>query len=121
MDDILVTPIPTATALETLKELTSNADEDGSGTVSLGDTLTYTVTATNTGDVTLNNVVVSDSLITPTLCPTPPPPPPPDPTPLPTPPPTRADAERLLHASLDPATVLYVFSGCWAFLFTHSH
>jgi len=47
------------------KVLSDNGDEDGSGTVSLGDTLTYTVTATNTGSVTLENVVVSDSLITP--------------------------------------------------------
>lgn len=48
------------------KALTGNADEDGSGTVSLGDTLTYTVTLANTstsGD--LANVVVSDPKITP--------------------------------------------------------
>jgi uncharacterized repeat protein (TIGR01451 family)/LPXTG-motif cell wall-anchored protein len=42
--------------------LTGNADEDGSGNVSLGDTLTYTITATNNGTSTLNNVVVTDSL-----------------------------------------------------------
>ncbi len=47
------------------KAVTANADEDGSGTVTLGDTLTYTVTATNDGNLTLNNVVVSDTLITP--------------------------------------------------------
>jgi len=57
----IVTP-----ALDTVKELTSNADEDGSGTISAGDTLTYTVTVTSTGTATLNNVVVSDDLITPT-------------------------------------------------------
>ncbi|MGX9721331.1 DUF7507 domain-containing protein [Stenotrophomonas acidaminiphila] len=48
------------------KALTGNADEDGSGTVSLGDTLTYTVTVTNTsasGD--LVGVVVNDAKITP--------------------------------------------------------
>ena len=43
-----------------------NADEDGSGDVSVGDTLTYTITATNNGGATLTNVVVSDNLITPT-------------------------------------------------------
>jgi len=43
-----------------------NADEDGDSAVSLGDTLTYTITATNTGNTTQNNVVVSDPLITPT-------------------------------------------------------
>lgn len=48
------------------KALTSYVDGDSSGTVSLGDVLTYTVTMTNTsaaGD--LNNVVVSDSKTTP--------------------------------------------------------
>ena len=47
------------------KPAPTNADEDGSATVTLGDTLTYTITATNTGTATLANVVVSDSLITP--------------------------------------------------------
>jgi uncharacterized repeat protein (TIGR01451 family) len=47
------------------KALTANQDQDGSGTISLGDTLEYTVTATNTGSVTLSNVVVSDDMITP--------------------------------------------------------
>jgi uncharacterized repeat protein (TIGR01451 family) len=44
------------------KALTGNADEDGSGKVSLGDTLTFTITATNLGDVTLTNVTVDDDL-----------------------------------------------------------
>ena len=47
------------------KPAPSNADEDGSGDVSAGDTLTYVVTATNTGTITLTNVTVSDPLITP--------------------------------------------------------
>ena len=37
-------------------------DTDGSGDVSVGDTLSYTITATNTGNVDLNGVVVSDDL-----------------------------------------------------------
>ena len=48
------------------KPAPTNADEDGPGDVSVGDTLTYTVTATNSGDANLTNVVVSDGLITPT-------------------------------------------------------
>ena len=44
------------------KVLASNADEDGSSDVSLGDTLAYTITATNDGNVTLTNVTVDDDL-----------------------------------------------------------
>ena len=46
-------------AQELEKLLTGNADGDASGTVSVGDVLTYTVTMTNTGNTTLANVVVS--------------------------------------------------------------
>ncbi len=58
-------------ALTLVKALTGNADGDASGTVSVGDVLTYTVTMTNTGNTTLANVVVSDALIAPdsTACP----------------------------------------------------
>ena len=61
-DDSETVTVPQGPALEVDKVLTSNADEDGSGTVSLNDSLTYTITATNTGNVTLNNVTVSDGL-----------------------------------------------------------
>ncbi len=63
----VVTPVsPTpAPALSIAKAVTGNNDPDGSGSVTMGDTLTYTVTATNSGNIPLTNVQVGDSLITP--------------------------------------------------------
>ena len=63
--DTTTTPIAPAPALTSTKAMTANADEDGDGAISLGDTLTYTITATNTGNVTLTGVVVTDNKITP--------------------------------------------------------
>ncbi|MFV0645462.1 MAG: hypothetical protein ACK5NN_13365, partial [Sphingomonadaceae bacterium] len=51
--------------LSIAKAMTNNADEDGSGSITLNDTLSYSVTATNSGTVTQHNVVVSDNKITP--------------------------------------------------------
>ena len=61
-------PIEAADATPSLsldKPAPVNADEDGSGDVTFGDTLTYTITATNDGAIDQTNVVVSDPLITP--------------------------------------------------------
>jgi uncharacterized repeat protein (TIGR01451 family) len=52
-------------AMSVAKALAANADGDGNSQVTVGDVLTYSVTATNTGTVTLNNVVVSDALLSP--------------------------------------------------------
>jgi large repetitive protein len=50
-------------ALDTLKRLGGNSN--ASGEVTTGDTLTYVVSATNTGNTVLSNVTIEDALITP--------------------------------------------------------
>ncbi len=47
------------------KVMNKNTDEDGSGGVSIGDTLNYVITAKNTGNATLNNIKITDNRITP--------------------------------------------------------
>ncbi|MGO1069981.1 DUF7507 domain-containing protein [Lysobacter sp. CA199] len=59
------TPLPRNGELRSIKAMTANADEDASGSVTVGDTLTYAITVTNIGNVDLNNVVVADNKITP--------------------------------------------------------
>jgi uncharacterized repeat protein (TIGR01451 family) len=58
----VTTVAPPVPALSLVKSLPSNADEDGSGNVTLGDTLTYSFVATNSGTSNLTNVSVSDPL-----------------------------------------------------------
>ena len=64
--DTVTTPVDgAAPAIDLVKSLTNNADGDGSGSVSIGDVLTYTIVATNTGNAAQMNFVVTDNLITP--------------------------------------------------------
>ena len=61
-------PVPLSPVLPQLgltKVLTGYTDADGSGSVTLDDTLNFTITATNTGSVALTDVVVSDPKLTP--------------------------------------------------------
>ena len=63
--DIVVTDTSTVTTTLSQASAISLVKGVPTGTRSLGATLTYTVTATNSGNVTLTNVVVSDPLLTP--------------------------------------------------------
>ena len=58
---ITVEALP-APGLALTKSLAANADEDGSGDVSVGDTLTFAFTVTNTGDTRLDQITVTDTV-----------------------------------------------------------
>lgn len=63
--------LPSVPRLAIVKQMTGYTDADGSGSVTLGDVLSYQITVTNTGNVTLTDVTISDDRITPasTACP----------------------------------------------------
>ena len=62
VEDSASLPVARHPALTLEKPMPSNADEDASGDVTLNDTLTYEFVATNTGDVTLSGVTITDPL-----------------------------------------------------------
>ena len=62
-DDPLREQIEQTPVLILAKSLLSNADEDGSGTVTLDDTLTYQFESTNNGNVTLTGVTITDTTL----------------------------------------------------------
>jgi len=64
-DDAFVPAIAQTSSLSLAKSPPTNNDADASGGVSLGDQLTYTITATNNGTVTQTTVLVQDALLTP--------------------------------------------------------
>ncbi|HEX5694156.1 MAG TPA: hypothetical protein VFY00_06015, partial [Arenimonas sp.] len=62
----VTTPVVQVPALTLDKSAaTLTTDADSSGDITEGDTLSYTVTLTNTGDVALTNVIVNDAQLTP--------------------------------------------------------
>ena len=54
-----------APGLSTVKAMTGYDDNDGSGSLSVGDVMTYAITVTNTGNALLNGVMVEDARLTP--------------------------------------------------------
>lgn len=56
--------LPLVAVVDTYKSVRLSTDADGSGTVTPGDTLTYTLTSVNTGNLAVNDFQITDALPT---------------------------------------------------------
>jgi uncharacterized repeat protein (TIGR01451 family) len=68
-EDSTTTPTPAGPAIDLDKHAGNLTDVDGNGIASAGDTIAYTFLVTNTGNVTLNPVTISDPKVGPVGCP----------------------------------------------------
>ena len=59
------TPVANSSVLTVVKVMTGYTDNDATISLTVGDTMAFSVTATNSGTVTQNNVVVTDAKLTP--------------------------------------------------------
>ncbi|WP_064497411.1 Ig-like domain-containing protein [Dokdonia donghaensis] len=63
-DDITITDLPEDPGMIAIVKTGTFNDEDGDGFAQAGETITYNFTVTNTGNVTVANIIVTDPLVT---------------------------------------------------------
>ncbi|EAQ40561.2 hypothetical protein MED134_07389 [Dokdonia sp. MED134] len=63
-DDVTITDLPEDPGMIAIVKTGTFNDEDGDGFAQVGETITYNFTVTNTGNVTVTNIIVTDPLVT---------------------------------------------------------